>query len=152
MKENLILLIEDCPEDASLLLRAFKKWGITNRVEVMRTGEQSIDYLAGNGPYADRDAHPLPSLALLDLNLPKMSGFDVLKWVRARPDLVDLPVIVLSGAQDGEQFNRAHRLGAIACVAKGNDLAEMHELIQHLDYFSRASEFISSAVDWSPEP
>jgi CheY-like chemotaxis protein len=152
MKENLILLIEDCPEDASLLLHAFKQWGITNRVRVMRTGEQSIDYLAGNGTYADRDAHPLPSLALLDLNLPKMSGFDVLKWVRARPDLVDLPVIVLSGALDGEQLNRAHRLGAIACVAKGNDLAEMHELIQHLDYFSRASDFISSVADWSPEP
>jgi two-component system response regulator len=152
MKENLILLIEDCPEDASLLLHAFKKWGITNRVQVMRTGEQSVDYLAGKGPYTDRDAHPLPSLALLDLDLPTMSGFDVLKWVRARPDLVDLPVIVLSGGPDGEQFNRAHRLGAIACVTKGNDLAEMRELIQHLDYFSRASDLMNSAVDWSPEP
>ena len=151
MKENLILLVEDCSEDASLVLHAFKKWGITNRVQVVPDGEQAVNYLAGNGIYADRDAHPVPCLALLDLNLPQISGFEVLNWLRAQPELAQLPVVILSGTRDNKDFNRAHRLGANACVVKSNELGELHELIQHLDYFSLASDFNSSEVEWSPE-
>src|ERR1700730_10532710 len=84
--ENVILLVEDCTEDASLVMRAFKKWGITNTVHVAPDGEQAVEYLTGNGPYADRNQFPLPSLALLDLKLPQMSGFEVLEWVRSRHD------------------------------------------------------------------
>jgi CheY-like chemotaxis protein len=151
VKDNVILLVEDCTEDASLVLRAFKKWGITNPVQVVPDGEEAVDYLSGAGVYADRLRHPLPCLALLDLHLPQMTGFEVLEWVRARHDFSNLPVVVLSGTKDSTHFDKAHHLGANACVVKTLDLAELHELIQHLNYFSLASDFNSSAVEWSPE-
>jgi len=152
MTENVILLVEDCTEDASLVMRAFKKWGITNTVHVAADGEQALDYLSGNGRYTDRAQFPLPSLALLDLKLPQMSGFDVLQWVRSRNDLGNLPIIVLSGTKDPAHFEEAQRLGANGCVVKTLDLAELYELIQHLNYFSLASDFNNSGVEWTPEP
>lgn len=151
MEDNLILLVEDCAEDASLVMASFKKWGITNQVLVVPDGEQAVDYLAGRGAYADRAQHPLPCLAILDLKLPTMSGFEVLKWLRARPDLVHLPVVVLSGTRNYKDFDEAHRLGANACVVKSLDLGELYELIQHLNYFSLASDYNASAVEFTPD-
>jgi CheY-like chemotaxis protein len=75
MNDNAILLVEDCSEDASLVQMAFKRWGISNPIKVVPDGESAVDYLAGNGRFADREQYPLPCLALLDLNLPQMSGF-----------------------------------------------------------------------------
>jgi CheY-like chemotaxis protein len=152
MVENLILLVEDCAEDASLVQVAFKKWGINNPIQVIPDGEQAVDYLAGNGSFSNRDSHPLPCLAILDLKLPTMSGFEVLQWIRARTGLENLPVVVLSGTKNLGDFDQAHRLGANACVVKSLDLTELYDLIQHIDYFSRASDYNNSAVEWSPEP
>jgi CheY-like chemotaxis protein len=150
-EENAILLVEDCSEDASLVQIAFKRWNISNPVMVVPDGEQAVEYLTGQGRYADREQYPLPCLALLDLNLPQMSGFDVLEWLRGRHQFADLPVVVLSGTQDPTHFDKAHQLGANACVVKTNDLAELHDLIQHLNYFSLASDYNNCAVEWFPE-
>ncbi|HEX3797227.1 MAG TPA: response regulator [Verrucomicrobiae bacterium] len=150
--DNVILLVEDSTEDASLVQLAFKKWGIGNPVHVATDGERAVEYLGGDGMYADRDKYPLPTLTLLDLNLPQMSGFDVLQWMSERPGLKKLPVVVLSGTKDPTHFEQAQRLGASACVAKSLDLSELYELIQHLNYFSLASDYNNSAVDWTPEP
>ena len=151
LKENAILLVEDCSEDASLVQMAFKRWGIANPIMVVPDGERAVDYLSGNGKYAERDQFPMPCLALLDLNLPQMSGFDVLEWLRSRHQFADLHVVVLSGTKDPTHFDKAHALGANACVVKTNDLAALHELIQHLNYFSLASDYNNSAVEWFPE-
>jgi len=155
MKENVILLVEDCSEDASLLQIAFKRWGITNPIIVVSDGERALEYLGGEGKYKDRQEFPLPCLALLDLNLPQMSGFDVLQWVRGRPAFASFPVVVLSGTKDPTHFDKAHKLGANACVVKTNDLNELHELILHLNYFSVASELNSdltgNPTEWFPE-
>lgn len=150
MKENVILLVEDCSEDASLVLRAFKKWGITNPIEVIPDGEEAVDYLAGNGKFTDRDEYPLPCLALLDLNLPQMSGFDVLDWRQSQPELANLPFVILSGTKNREDFEKASRLGAVACVVKSQELAELYELIQHLNYVSLTYD-LKGNVEWFPE-
>lgn len=152
MVENLILLVEDCAEDASLVQVAFKKWGIHNPIRVVPDGEQAVDYLGGRGGFADREQNPVPCLAILDLKLPTMSGFEVLQWIRAQAGLENLPVVVLSGTKNLGDFDQAHRLGANACVVKSLDLTELYDLIQHIDYFSHASDYNNSAVEWSPEP
>ena len=152
MEENLILLVEDSTEDASLLVTTFKKWGIRNPVRVVTDGEQAVDYLAGNGAFTDRTRHPLPRIAILDLNLPTMSGFEVLKWIRGHADTQQLPVVVLSGTKNYKDFDEAHKLGANACVVKSLDLGELYDLIQHLDYFSVASDFNTGEVEFTPEP
>jgi len=153
--ENAILLVEDCSEDASLVQIAFKRWGVNNPIMVVPDGELAIDYLSGQGRYADRSEYPQPCLALLDLNLPQMSGFDVLAWLRGRHQFADLPVVVLSGTQDPTHFDKAHQLGANACVVKTNDLAELHDLIVHLNYFGVGSvlnsDIKNGAVEWFPE-
>ena len=154
-KENVILLVEDCSEDASLVQMAFKRWGIPNPIMVIPDGETALDYLSGNGKYADREQYPLPFFALLDLNLPQMSGFDILEWVRARHEFADLPIVVLSGTTDPTHFDKAHALGANACVVKTQNLNELQELIVHLNYFSIPSELkndlVKNEVEWFPE-
>ncbi len=155
MNENAILLVEDCSEDASLVQIAFKKWGIRNPILVVPDGEHAVDYLSGNGRYADRERYPLPGLTLLDLNLPQMSGFDVLEWLRSRHEFADLPVVVLSGTKDPTHFDKAHALGANACVVKSTELNELHDLIVHLNYFNIPSQLKNDlnpgAVEWFPE-
>ena len=106
MEENLILLVEDCAEDASLVQAAFKKWGINNPVRVVPDGEQAVDYLSGKAGFADRSQHPLPCLAILDLNLPTLSGFEVLQWIRggnSGPRKTS-PVVVAERHQKSERF------------------------------------------------
>ncbi len=152
MEENLILVVEDSTEDASLLVTTFKKWGIRNPVRVVTDGEQAVDYLEGKGAFTDRTRHPLPRLAILDLNLPTMSGFEVLKWIREQRPTEHLPVVVLSGTKNYKDFDEAHKLGANACVVKSLDLGELYDLIQHLDYFSVASDFNTGEVEFTPEP
>src|ERR1700760_4503469 len=106
MNENTILLVEDSSEDASLVMLAFKKWRITNPIQVVTDGEQAVEYLSGKGKYTDREKFPLPCLALLDLNLPQMPGAEVLQWVRSQAELANLPIVVLSGSKDPQDFEK----------------------------------------------
>lgn len=152
MNENAILLVEDSSQDASLVLAAFKKWGINNPIDVVTDGEKAVEYLSGQGEYANREKHPLPCLALLDLHLPQMTGLEVLQWIRSQPRLANLPVIVLSGTKDPAHFEEAQRLGANGCVPKTIELAGLYELIQHLNYFSLASDYNNASMPFTPEP
>src|SRR5258706_9347997 len=89
-----ILVAEDEETDAMLLRWAFEKAGVPNPLVVARDGQEAVDYLEGKGDYADRVRHPLPCLLVLDLKMPRMSGFDVLVWVSDRPQFRDLPRMV----------------------------------------------------------
>ena len=82
-----ILLVEDLEDDILLIRRAFAAAKLTTPLYVVRDGEEAIEYLSGTGAYGDRQAHPLPSLVLLDVKLPRRSGLEVLLWLRARDDL-----------------------------------------------------------------
>src|SRR5688500_2901230 len=95
-RDALILLAEDDENDIELFRRALIKAEIHNPVEIVRDGEEAVAYLKGDGKFSDRVRYPLPSLMLLDLNMPRADGFQVLDWVRRQPELNALRVVVLT--------------------------------------------------------
>ena len=97
-RRGTILLVEDDPNDVALTQLAFEQARFTNPLQVVGDGEQAIAYLAGRAPYADRTRNPWPILVLLDLKLPRASGFEVLTWIRSVPNVRRLPVVVLTSS------------------------------------------------------
>jgi CheY-like chemotaxis protein len=116
--EALILLVEDDENDALVAERALRKAGVRNSIRHVTDGEQAIHYLSGEPPYQDRTRNPLPGLILLDLKMPKFSGFDVLSWLQTRPELSSIPVVVLTGSLHPEDRKQAQRLGAVGYEVK----------------------------------
>src|SRR5690242_14029566 len=93
-----VLLAEDDENDVLLLRHAFRRAGLQYPILDVPNGEEAIHYLSGCVPYGDRDHYPLPTLLLLDLKMPLLNGFDVLSWLKARPEYRDLPAVVLSSS------------------------------------------------------
>src|SRR5579862_9390544 len=102
-----ILLVEDNEDDIILIERAFAKARLINPLQVVRDGEEAIAYLSGEGVYNDRDRYPFPLMLLLDLHLPRKNGFEVLDWLRHRPEAAELTVVVLTSSTDQHDFARA---------------------------------------------
>ena len=102
----------------SLMSVAFKKAGLEQGFRAVGDGREAIAYLTGDGAYGDRGQYPVPSMILLDLNLPGLSGFDVLKWVRGRPEFRELPVVIFSSSEQPEDKARASELGANGYLEK----------------------------------
>ncbi len=128
-----ILVAEDDENDIVILSYAFKQAGLAHTLARVADGEAAIDYLRGEGPYADREKFPLPDLLLLDLKMPKVSGFEVLAWLQTQPSLDDIPVVVLSGSELEEDKLETARLGANAFHTKPNDFRKVVKLVQELD-------------------
>ena len=116
--QQVILLVEDDPNDALLIQRAMRKANLVNRVVHLDDGEKAINYLGGTGAYADRSQNPLPVLMLLDLKLPRRSGHEVLSWVRVQPDLKRLPVVILTSSSERSDIAKAYDLGANSYLVK----------------------------------
>ena len=135
MAPNTFLLVEDSNADAVLLRRAFSKAHIVNPVRVTVTGEEALAYLSGSGKYSDRRLFPIPSVILLDLNLPGISGFEVLAWVRQQPHLSHVRIVILTDSDDSHQVKQAYQLGAASYLVKPNDLDELASFAQALGGF-----------------
>ena len=120
---RLILYVEDEPDDVLFMRRAFQKVGLGDSLRSVGDGRDAIEYLAGNGAYADRGQHPLPALMLLDLNLPVVSGFEVLKWLRERREFQALPVVAFSSSTRDDDKVQARELGASDYVEKPKSAA-----------------------------
>src|SRR5262245_13577509 len=119
-----ILLAEDREDDIILIQRAFKEGGIQYPLIVVRDGEEAISYLSGVGRYSNRELYPMPGLFLLDLTLTVTDGFEVLRWIRSRPELRDLPVVVLTASDRIRDVNQAYRLGAYSFLVKSLDFLD----------------------------
>lgn len=130
-----ILLAEDREDDILLIERAFKKGGINYPLMVVRDGDEAISYLSGQGRYSNRELYPIPALFLLDLTLPKTDGFSVLRWVRSRPELKDLPVIVLTASDRIRDVNQAYQLGAYSFLVKSIDFDDAVVLAQSISEY-----------------
>jgi CheY-like chemotaxis protein len=131
-KNSCILHVEDDENDILLLSLAFKQAGITNPVQVVNDGQQAIDYLARVGAYADRTKFPVPSLVLLDLNLPKKPGLEVLEWIRDQPALKSLAVIVFSSWARKADMERASKVGSNSYFLKPMDIHQYWEFAKRL--------------------
>ena len=130
-----ILLVEDDPNDVVLVRRAFRRARIANPLQVAQDGEAAIDYLAGRAAYTDRSRYPLPMLVLLDLKLPRRSGFEVLAWMRQQPVVNRIPVVVLTSSAESPDVNRAYELGANSYLVKPVVFEGLVDLVQRLKLY-----------------
>src|SRR5579884_256896 len=119
MAEKLVILVaEDDENDVFLLKRALKTAQIEASVQYVRDGQYAVNYLAGKGPYADREKHPLPHFAFFDIKMPRMTGLEALKWLRAKEEFAKMPVMIISSSDEERDIQTAHALGVSAYVVK----------------------------------
>lgn len=130
-----ILLVEDNPSDEKLTLLAFKRSGVANEVVVARDGADALDYLFGAGKHAGRDVSKLPTVVLLDLQLPKVGGLEVLRQIRAEPRTQLVPVVVLTSSKEEEDVIKSYQLGANAYVRKPVEFVEFAQAAKTLGLF-----------------
>jgi two-component system response regulator len=135
MGERVILLVEDNPDDEALTLRALKKNNITNKIVVARDGVEALDYLFGTGMYAGRNTSVEPELILLDLKLPKIDGFEVLKKLRADERTKLLPVVILTSSKEQQDVVNGYGLGANSYVRKPVDFQNFVEAVGQLGLY-----------------
>jgi CheY-like chemotaxis protein len=133
--EPTILLVEDDANDALLIQRAFQKAGLQGRLKVARDGHEAIQYLSGQGSFANRMEFPLPFLVLLDLKMPGTDGFEVLEWARAEADLKRLLIVVFTSSDLQADIDRAYELGANSYLVKPLEFEQMVHLIQRFESY-----------------
>jgi len=130
-----VLHVEDDSNDVLLIRRAFQKAGVEAPPVNVGDGLEAEGYLAGRGTYSDRAKHPLPSLVLLDIKLPKKSGLEVLEWLRAQSDLRRIPVIMLTSSQNSGDIRRAYELGANSYLVKPAEIGTLVEMVKALNVY-----------------
>lgn len=130
-----ILLVEDSPDDALLIQRAFRKANLANPVQLVRDGEEAVAYLGGAPPYDDRTRFPLPVFMLLDLKLPRRSGLEVLAWVRQESVVKRLPVVVLTSSRESVDVNRAYDLGVNSYLTKPVGFEALLEMVRNVNLY-----------------
>jgi two-component system response regulator len=130
-----ILLVEDNPDDAELTMRAFAKAKIANQIVHVTDGQEALDYLFSTGAHADRDPEAAPTMVLLDLNLPRLNGLDVLKAMRADPRTRRVPVVMLTSSNEERDLIASYDLGANSFVRKPVDFAQFLEAAQQLGMY-----------------
>jgi CheY-like chemotaxis protein len=127
-----VLVADDDDNDILFLQQAFLEAQVLNPIQAVHGGLEAIQYLKGEGVYADRQKYPLPSLMLLDLKMPGCDGFEVLKWLSARRNVYRFPIVVLSSSSELRDTQRAMELGASAYSVKPCGLAYLVEMAKEL--------------------
>jgi len=127
-----VLYVEDEENDAYFMRRAFHKVGMDECLRLVTDGQAAIDYLAGIGPLTNRLIYPLPAVVLLDLNLPTVSGFEVLKWIRHHAQLPELPVVIFSSSSRPEDRSKAKQLSANDYLEKPNSGSDFGLIVEAL--------------------
>lgn len=125
-----VLIAEDSEADVFFLLRAFAASGVNNPVHVVRTGTEAIQYLSGEGKYANRAKYPLPNIVLLDLKMPSPDGLDVLNWKNQRRELQKILWVALSNFDGIKTINEAYAAGATTFLTKPLDGKDIQHLIE----------------------
>jgi len=140
MQNKFILLVEDDPDDVVLISRAVRKKGIWADIEVAGDGVEALDFLSGTGRYCGRDTDELPAVVLLDVKLPRTSGFDVLRQIRAKRETQHLPVIIVTSCWEVDDILRGYSLRADGYVCKSANFDKLVNAIGHLGLDALLSE------------
>lgn len=135
MPQKFILLVEDSPDDEALTLRALSKHNVANSVVVARDGAEAVDFLFGTGAHAGRDGAELPQIVLLDLKLPKLDGFEVLRRIRAHERTRTLPVVILTSSKEDSDVAQGYRDGCNSYVRKPVNFDEFIEAARQLGMY-----------------
>lgn len=135
MKGRRILLVEDNPDDVELTLRALKGSNIVNKVDVVQDGEEALEYLFCTDRYASRSKDDLPAVVLLDLKLPKIDGFEVLRRIRINEITKLLPVVILTSSKEEKDMVNGYKLGCNSYVRKPVDFVQFSEAARQLGLY-----------------
>jgi two-component system response regulator len=135
MVSKTILLVEDNPDDVELTLHALKKKNIINDVNVACDGAEALDFLFGTGKYSGRDITAMPTVILLDLQLPKVGGLEVLRRIRADERTKLIPVVILTSSKQEQDLATGYSLGANSYVRKPVDFNQFAEAVSHLGLY-----------------
>lgn len=135
MKNKTILIVEDNPQDEMLMLRALRKANVANRIDVVRDGQQALDYLFGEGEFASHAGMELPTVVALDISLPRLSGLEVLERLRADPRTRLLPVVILTSSDEERDRLKSYQNGANSFVRKPVAFAEFAAMVVRLGLY-----------------
>jgi two-component system, response regulator len=131
-----ILLVEDNPTDAELTIRALKKYNLANNLIHVKNGADALDFIFGTGNYADsRDVSFAPKVILLDINMPKMNGMEVLQKIKTDPRTRSMPVVVLTSSKESPDIQECYNLGANSYIVKPVNFEGFATAIQTLGFY-----------------
>ena len=130
MNNKIILLAEDNPDDEVLILRALGAANVANEVIVVHDGAEALDFLFGRGDHAGRDTAMMPVVVLLDINLPKLNGLEVLQRIRSDDRTKYLPVVILTSSKEENSIVESYRLGVNSYIRKPGDFDQFLEAIR----------------------
>jgi CheY-like chemotaxis protein len=131
--EGLIMLVEDSEDERAMLRFAFGKAGVRNPVREFHNGDEAIEYLSGEGEYADRERYPLPCLIITDLKMPGVDGFELLDWLRKHPEFDPVPKLVLSNSLIESDARRARELGACEFFVKPGQFDQLIRTVAEMN-------------------
>lgn len=135
MRQRTLLLVEDNPQDEKLTLRALQKANCSNQVDVVRDGQQALDYLFQEGEFASMRGRAMPAAVMLDLGLPRLSGLDVLARLRSDERTRFLPVVILTSSDEERDRVKSYEIGANSFVRKPVDFGEFAETVARLGIY-----------------
>jgi two-component system response regulator len=135
MNGKTILLIEDNPSDVELTKRALERGRVGNELVIAWDGQEALDYLLGKGEYAGRDGLKLPTLTLLDLKLPKVSGLEVLRQIRADPRTRRVPVVILTSSREERDLAAGYDLGVNSYISKPVDFQQFAQAVEQIGLY-----------------
>jgi two-component system response regulator len=135
MADETILLVEDNPDDALLTRRVLKKNNICNDVMLIRDGAEALDYLFGTGSYEGRDLARMPQVILLDLSLPKIDGFEVLRRIKSEERTKRVPTVILTSSEDQRACVESLGYGANSCVRKPLEIEQFRTVVRQLGMY-----------------
>lgn len=130
-----ILLVEDNPNDADLTIRELKKHNLANKLAWVKDGEEALDFIFGEGSFAERDSKYKPKVVFLDLKLPKIDGIEVLKEIRSREATKLLPLVILSSSREDQDIIKSYNLGVNSYIVKPVEFEDFSRAIREIGYY-----------------